>query len=61
MKIKGLIALKDFNTHIPGGVLRAKTGAELPPVNYSIAERLIKGGYARRKRRKARKESDNGS
>lgn len=57
MKVAGLVALQDFTTVDSSGVVRGVAGEELRPLMYSTAERLVKGGFARRKRVKAVKNT----
>ena len=52
MKVCGLIALKDFNTYDASGRVVAVKYEPLPPLYYSTAKRLIKDGYAARRRTK---------
>jgi len=50
MKVCGLVAVKDFVTSDASGKIQANKYDALPPLYYSTARRLIKCGYAVRKR-----------
>lgn len=53
MRVCGLIATQDFNTQDATGIVRGVKHEPLPPLMFSTAQRLIKSGYAVRRRTKA--------
>lgn len=50
MKVCGLVAIRNFNTNDASGRISGEKGEALPPLYYSTARRLIKQGYAVRRR-----------